>query len=71
MDWIYTPESSNIEMFGYDKPRKELFIKFKHGGLYKYIRVPNREFVGMSNAESKGKYFHTHIKDSYSFTKEP
>lgn len=40
----------------------ELFIKFHHGGVYKYADPMASHFHGLLQAESAGKYFHAMIK---------
>jgi len=42
-------------------------IVFHGGRAYEYYQVPHREFAGLVNAGSHGKYFHEHIKNHYAF----
>lgn len=62
-------ESSNLNSVGYDPDRAVLVIEFHHGGVYEYYDVPESEYTGLLEAESKGKYFHAHIKDVYDYEK--
>lgn len=61
--------SSNIRSVGYDTDNQILEIEFNSGAVYQYSNVPNSEYEGMMNADSKGKYFHSNIKELYSFVK--
>lgn len=61
--------SSNIRSFGYDTDNQILEIEFNSGAVYQYANVPNGEYEGLLNADSKGKYFHANIKNRYSFVK--
>lgn len=60
-------ESSQILEVGYDKESKVLVIIFKGGSKYKYFNVEEKEYLGLMNAESVGKYFKEKIKDIYGF----
>jgi hypothetical protein len=69
MDWIETPESSNIARFCYDEGNFVLKVEFKNGGLYDYFDVPLHAFEGMRNAPSKGQYLAQQIKGSYRYAR--
>lgn len=62
-------ESSNIASVGYKKTEKVLEIRFNGGGIYQYVDVPEHVYMNMMTAESKGQYFHSNIRNSYTFTK--
>lgn len=61
--------SSDIASIGYDEDNQILEIEFNSGSVYQYSNVPTSEHDGIMNAGSKGKYFHTNIKNRYSFVK--
>lgn len=62
--------SSNLQSVGFDKINNILRIQFLSGGLYDYLDIPFTLYEGLMNAESKGKYFDTHIKKGgYHFNK--
>lgn len=61
--------SSNIRSVGHDADNQILEIEFNSGAVYQYSNVPSSEYEGMMTADSKGKYFHSNIKDQYSFVK--
>ena len=59
--------SSNIGSVGYDYNTRTLEIEFRGGGIYQYFDVNLVEYVGLMNAPSHGKYFHSHIKYEYRY----
>lgn len=59
-------ESSNIDSIYYEKG---LYVKFKTSGLYFYKDVSQELYLDLMNAESKGKFFNTHIKPKFGFEK--
>lgn len=61
-------ESSNIEGYGYDYKKKILWVAFQNNRVYKYEDVPETIFEGLSNAESKGKYVASNIRNKYKTT---
>lgn len=69
MDWIETPESSNIARFVYDDASYVLKVEFKNGGIYDYFDVPQQVFEGMRNAPSKGQYLAQQIKGIYRYAR--
>lgn len=69
MDWIDTPESSNIARFGYDELNRVLKVEFKNGGLYDYFDVPEGVFEGMRNAPSRGQYLAQQVKGIYRYAR--
>ena len=60
-------QSTNLRSVGYDEISRELEIEFHSGGIYKYSSVPLSVYQGLMNAASKGRYFHSYIKDVYSY----
>lgn len=63
MERIYV-ESSRIQSIGYDLDNSILEIEFKNNGaIYQYYDVPLYEYEELMNAESKGKYLSTNLKN--------
>jgi hypothetical protein len=62
-------KSSNMNSVDYDEKEQTLIVEFPGGTKYKYMDVPIREYKDFINAESKGKYFHKHIKPYYKWKK--
>ena len=69
MDWINTPESSNISRFAYDDASRVLKVEFTNGSVYDYFDVPGHVFNGMRNASSKGQYLAQQIKGNYRYAR--
>lgn len=63
-------KSSTIKSVDYRAGTRTLEIAFHSGGTYTYANVPPRVVHGLTQAESKGKYFHAHIKGTYTATKQ-
>jgi hypothetical protein len=64
MDTIHLQpvESSNIAAIGYDDEEQALFIEFNSGSTYKYIDVPFAMYEAFMDADSKGRFFHSNIR---------
>jgi len=69
MDWIESPESSNISRFGYDEGNQILAVEFKSGTTYEYYDVPESLFDEMKAAQSKGQYLAQRIKGAYRYAR--
>ncbi|MET3870691.1 KTSC domain-containing protein [Puniceicoccus vermicola] len=69
MEWIETPESSNLERFGYEASTMSLRVEFKSGGTYDYYDVPEQVFENMKAAPSKGSFLAQHIKGVYRYAR--
>lgn len=67
-EWVYVT-SSNIHSFRYDPTYGTLDVRFKGGGYYRYLGVPERIPRDWQTAGSKGKYHYIHIRDKYPFRK--
>jgi len=57
--------SSMMRSAGYDEDHAVLEIEFVTGPVYRYHAVPKRDWQGLMEAKSKGRYFETHIRDKY------
>ena len=63
-------KSSNVSAIGYDENKKELYIKYITGTVYKYLSVPKFIFDNMRAAKSIGKYVTEYVKCAgYSYEK--
>jgi hypothetical protein len=69
MNWIETPESSNIARFAYDEENNVLRVEFTSGGAYDYFDVPQQIFEGMKSASSKGQFLAQQIKGNYRYAR--
>ena len=69
---IIPVESSNISHVGWwadenDDDPSEMFVVFKNGGIYGYLKVDEDKYLGFLNSESKGKYLNSQIKPNHEF----
>jgi hypothetical protein len=69
MDWIESPESSNVVRFGYDEAGRVLQVEFKNGSVYGYYDVPEQLFNDMRNAVSKGQFLAQQVKGTYRYAR--
>jgi hypothetical protein len=69
MDWIATPESSNITRFRYAKESLVLTVEFKNGVSYNYYDVPEAVFERMKTAPSRGEFLARNVKGIYRYAR--
>ena len=69
MNWIETPESSNISRFKYDEDNQALYVEFKNGSTYQYFDVPETVFEQMKAASSKGSFVAQVLKGTYRYAR--
>lgn len=69
MEWIDTPESSNILGLGYDRDSQLLTVEFKGGTRYNYFDVPSMVFDRFKTASSKGQYHAQYVKNVYRYAR--
>jgi hypothetical protein len=58
--------SSVLRSVGYDDLTLRLEVEFDNGSVYEYRRVPTEVYAALMSANSKGNYFDTVIRPSYS-----
>ena len=61
--------SSAVTSIGYDPKTQTLEIEFGTGRVYQYYDVPGNLHDELMRAPSKGRFFNTHIKDLYPFSR--
>lgn len=69
MNWIPTPQSSNVAGFTYDQASRVLTVEFKNGTRYSYYDVPEGLFDGMKAAPSKGQFLAQNIKGKFRYAR--
>ena len=69
MNWIETPDSSNIARYKYEAIGHVLTVEFKNGGTYNYYDVPQRVFDQMTAAHSKGRFLAQNVKGAYRYAR--
>jgi hypothetical protein len=60
-------ESEAIDEIDYEAARSTLFVRFAHGGWYSYFAVRRSVYESFIAADSKGRFFHEHIRDCYPY----
>jgi lysyl-tRNA synthetase class 2 len=60
-------ESEAIAEIDYDASKSTLLVRFAHGDWYRYFAVPRSVHEAFAAADSKGRFFHEHIRDHYPF----
>jgi hypothetical protein len=58
-------ESRSIASIGYDSGSQTLEVEFKRGGVYRYLRVPERTWRDLMRAGSHGQYLNAQVKGHY------
>jgi len=61
--------SDIISKIGYDNINEIMLVEFKNGSIYQYNGVPDQVYYSFLNSNSKGKFFHSTIKNNYSGSK--
>ena len=69
MNWIETPESSNVARYRYNSNAQVLTVEFKSGGAYDYYDVPEVVFDQMNAAASKGQFLAQNVKGLYRYAR--
>ncbi|MFM2061353.1 MAG: hypothetical protein RLZZ507_1023 [Cyanobacteriota bacterium] len=57
--------SRAISAVGYDETTRRMKIQFTNRGTYDFCNVPKDIYEGLLLADSKGTYYHNHIRDRY------
>jgi hypothetical protein len=70
MEWIETPDSSNLARFGYENQTQVLTVEFKNGGIYDYFDVPENVHEQMKAAPSKGQFLALQIKGQFRYARQ-
>ncbi len=62
-------ESSAIAAIGYDATSRSLFVRFRAGGLYAYLDVPEPVARAFQAAPSKGGFFQDRIDPVFRYAR--
>jgi hypothetical protein len=60
-------QSSMMTSVRYDHNAHELYITLTSGKTYRYLNVPLELYVALLDADSKGDFFNSNIKDAFAF----
>ena len=63
------PKSTCVNSYAYDKAAKKLTVYYTNYLSYDYSDVPESVYIGLIQAESKGRYLNTNVKGLYSYVK--
>ncbi|MBV8898230.1 MAG: KTSC domain-containing protein [Acidobacteriaceae bacterium] len=70
MDWEPI-ESKLLAAAAYLGPRRILYLRFHSGEVYRYFTFPADRYHEFLAAESKGRYFLSHIRNRFQYQKLP
>jgi hypothetical protein len=66
MDWLPL-ESKMFFSAGYDGGKRILYLRFRSGDVYRYFDFPQAEYDRFLQAESHGRFFLSHIRESFRY----
>jgi len=61
--------SSVVAAIRYDAPSSTLRVIYVSGSIYDYKKVPEKVYIEMKAASSKGEFLNKQIKPNYEFEK--
>jgi len=70
LDWEPI-ESKLLAAAAYVAPRRILYLRFQGGEVYRYFTFPANQYQQFLQAESKGRYFLSHIRGRFPYQKLP
>jgi hypothetical protein len=68
LDWEPI-ESKLLAAAAYVAPRRILYLRFQTGEIYRYFTFPADLYLELLEAESKGRYFLSHIRNRFPYQK--
>jgi hypothetical protein len=67
MNWTVL-ESKMLSAAAYDHFRQILCLRFRNtGDVYRYFELPAADYQAFLRAESKGRFFRSHIRDHFRY----
>jgi hypothetical protein len=66
MTW-HPVESKMFVAVAYDALRCSLYLRFSSGDVYRYFEFPAQQYQDFLQAESRGRYFLSHIRDQFRY----
>ena len=64
-------ESKLLAAAAYVAERRSLYLRFNSGEVYRYYTFPADGYQDFLDAESKGRYFLSHIRNRFPYQKLP
>jgi hypothetical protein len=56
--------STSLKSIGYDQSTKTLEVELLQGAIYLYSDIPASLYRDLMNANSRGSFFHSNIRDA-------
>ena len=66
LEWV-TVESSVFTSAAYRPEARQLYLRFRDGNIYRYFEYTAEMYESFLAAESKGRYFSSHIRDRFRY----
>ncbi len=66
MDW-QPVESKMFLSAAYDAEKRILYLRFRSGDVYRYSDFPQEQYQEFLDAESRGRYFLSCIRDRFRY----
>jgi hypothetical protein len=61
-------ESKMLSATAYDDSKRILYLRFRNtGDVYRYFKFPALDYQAFLSAESKGRFFRSHIRDHFRY----
>lgn len=66
MEWQHS-ESKLLAASAYDEGKHILYLRFRSGEVYRYFEFPEEQYREFLDAESRGRYFLSHIRNRFRY----
>jgi hypothetical protein len=66
VNWV-SVDSTVFTSATYDEDKRELYLRFHGGDVYRYFRFPLYQYDEFLAAESQGRYFAANIRDKFRY----
>jgi hypothetical protein len=66
MDW-QPLESKMFASAAHDAEQHILYLRFRRGDVYRYFEFSEEQYRDFLHAESRGRYFLSHIRDHFRY----
>lgn len=66
LDW-QPLESKLLAAAAYDAPRRQLYLRFRSGEVYRYFTFPAEQYQELLDSDSRGQYFLNHIRGCFPY----
>jgi hypothetical protein len=60
-------ESKLLAASAYDGGKRILYLRFRSGEVYRYFEYPEEQYRQLLEAESRGRYFLSHIRNQFRY----